>query len=186
MNPSDASSKPPRLRARCAAAWLGAWALCVAGPALAQLRLPQVNVPSLQRLPLPAVTEPVTETVNRLVAPQESRAATVRDLLRRHPDLLEADPAGQPMRRSELVWLSPSAAAVQAALDQGFVLLREQNLAELEIRQLVLRPPAGVGTAQAAERLRRLDAEARVDFNHLYLRSGQTPEVGRASCRERV
>ncbi len=173
MSKSDVLSTPRRPSARCAAAWLGVLALCAAGPALAQLRLPQINVPSVQRLPLPAVTE----TVNRVVAPQESRAATVRDLLRRYPDLIEADPAGHLMRSSELVWLSPAAQALQTALEQGFVVLREQNLPELEIRQLALRPPAGLGTAQAAERLRRLDAAATVDFNHLYLRSGQPPDA---------
>ena len=150
-------------------------ALVAAGPASAQLRLPSVNVPgTLQQLPQQLPTTPLQETLRQTVQLQQLRTATQRDLLRRYPDQIEPDPAGQPVRRAELLWLSPSAASLQAALAQGFTLLREQDLPELGLRQLVLRPPAGVATAEAAQRLRAIEPDAAVDFNHLYLRSGQT------------
>lgn len=157
---------------RAAAALVGAAALLLgmAAPTQAQLRLPTAPLPTLPQGPLP----PLHEGLPQAVPLQELRLSTVRDLLRRHADVVEADPAGQPMRRGELLWLSPSPSALEAALAQGFEVLRDAHLPELDIRRLVLRPPAGMSTAQAAERLRRIDANAAVDFNHLYLRSGET------------
>jgi len=145
--------------------------LALAMPASAQLRLP--SLPSLPReLPrLPTVSPELLPQT--LAALQDRRLATVRELLRRHADQVEADPAGQPMRRQELLLVSPPAALLAAALAEGFVLLREETLAELEIRQLVLRPPPGLGTAQAVARLRAIDASAMVDFNHLYTPGGE-------------
>jgi Subtilase family len=176
MASNNISSSPRWRRARRGAVVLGLLSLVLAGPATAQLRLPQLPLPTLPNTPVPAVTE----NLNRIVIPLTTRASTIADLLRRHPDLIEADPAGQPMRRGELLWLSPSASAVISALAEGYAVLREDNLAELDIRQWVLRPPPGVDTAQAAERLRRLDPDAPVDFNHLYVKSGP-PTVAQAS-----
>jgi subtilisin family serine protease len=144
-------------------------ACALAAAAQAQLRVPSISVPALPRVPLaPAVQQ----TVQQVVPLQDLRLTTTRDLIRRFPQAIEADPAGEPIRRAELLWLSPSAAAVDAARAQGFAVLREENLAELDLRQLVLRPPATVDTAQAAATLRTLDPQATVDFNHLYTRSG--------------
>lgn len=168
---------PPRL-ARRAAAWLAAGValLMSASAAHAQLgRLPSVNVPGpLQQLPQQLPIAPLQDTLRQVTQLQQLRVTTQRDLLRRYPDLIEPDPAGQPMRRAELLWLSPAPASLQAAQAQGFTLLREQDLPELGLRQLVLRPPAGVSTAEAAQRLRAIEPDAAVDFNHLYLRSGET------------
>lgn len=160
---------PRRRRAafRLAAAVL---ALVLGPPAHAQLRLPSVNLPGL----VPQVPVSPQDTLRQAVPLEPLRAVLQRDLLRRHADRVEADPTGQPMRRAELLWLSPSPAAVQAALSQGFALLREEELAELGLRQLVMRPPGRVSTADAAQQLRALDPEAAVDFNHLYQRSGDT------------
>ena len=170
------ATRPPsarRPRARRAAAWLVGLLLVFGGPAQAQLRLPSVNLPAtppqLPQMP----TAPVQETLRQAVPLEQVRAVTQRELLRRHPDLIEADPAGQPARRDELLWLSPSPQSLQAALAQGYRLLREQDLPELGLRQLVLRPPPGVATADAAQRLRAIEPDAAVDFNHLYLRSGE-------------
>lgn len=120
--------------------------LCTA--AQAQLRVPSVTVPTL-----PPGLPPMQQLAPPLPALQELRANLARDLLRRHPQLIEADPAGQPIRRSELVWISPTAGAVEAARAQGFTVLREEALPELELRELLMRAPAGMATAQAAERL---------------------------------
>lgn len=162
----------PGLRLRRAAARLAAAALLL-GPgvaAQAQLGLPSLNLPG--RLP-PLPASP-SDTLRQAVPLEQLRERLQRELLRRHPDRIEPDPAGQPVRRAELLWLSPSPAAVQTALAQGFTLLREEELPELGLRQLVLRPPAGVPTADAAERLRTIEPETAVDFNHLYQRSGET------------
>jgi subtilisin family serine protease len=159
------------------AALLGTLAL----PAQAQLRLPSLNTPNLPALPSPPVTTPLQDTLRQTVPLQDLRRSTVRELLRRHAGTLEADPAGEPMRRQELLLIAPAQATIDAALAQGFTLLREQNLAELGLRHVVLRPPAGVGTAQAAERLRALDPQLELDFNHLYTRSGEVSAPAAAS-----
>jgi hypothetical protein len=147
----------------------GAAVLLCAGPAAAQLRLPSLGLPSAGRLP----TSPVQETLQQAVPLQELRLNTQRDLLRRHPERLEPDPAGHPVRRGELIWLAPSPSALQVAQAQGFTVLRELLLPELGLRQVVMRPPAGEPIAAAAQRLRDIEPQAGVDFNHVYLRSGE-------------
>jgi len=153
---------------RAAGSALAIAAVLVAAPVAAQLRLPSVNLPSFGRLP----QTHVTETVQQAVPLQDLRLATQRDLVQRNPDRLELDPAGQAVRRGELIWLAPSAAALGAAQAQGFTVLREQLLEELNLRQVVLRAPQGDSLAEAAQRLRTIEPEAAVDFNHLYWRSG--------------
>lgn len=142
-----------------------ALALCLAaGGAQAQLlRVPPLSLPTLPREPL----APVQQTL------QQVRATAARELIRRYPKAVEADPAGEPIRRAELLWLSPAPAALESARAEGFAVLREENLAELDVREFVMRPPAGMGTAQAAQRLRALDPAAAVDFNHLYSPGGE-------------
>ena len=163
-------------------AWLGAALSLLAVPAQAQLRLPSITVPTLPSLPsLPQrpLNAPLLNALNAAVPLQELRTNTVRELLRRNPDTLEADSAGEPMRRRELVLVSPPQATVDAALAAGFSVLREQSLAELDLRQVVVRVPAGMGTAQALARLRLIDPQLQVDFNHLYTRSGEATMPGR-------
>lgn len=103
---------------------------------------------------------------------EQVRATTVRTLLRLHADVLEADPAGEPVRRQELLLVSPPSAVLDAALAQGFVVLRDVALPELDLRQVVVRPPAGVTTAQALALLRALGPQVDADFNHIYTPSG--------------
>jgi len=151
-------------------------ALCTTLPAHAQLRLPGGGLSRLPSLPgellrqTPLTTPDLQRTV--LVPLQELRARTVRELLRDHADVIEADPAGEPVRRQELLLVSPTAATVDAALAQGFRLLREGILEGLDLRSVVLQPPPGVSTRDALARLRALDPALEVDFNHIYTRSG--------------
>jgi subtilisin family serine protease len=169
------TSRPRRIASlRRGLAMLGLAGLLVGAalPARAQLGLPRLpNLPrELPRLPGGA-TVPLAAPVQMV---QALRADTVRSLLRDHAGVLEADPAGEPMRRQELVVLSPPRMALEAALAQGFVLLREQPLQGLDLMQVVLRAPPGMGTADALARLRTIDAALDADFNHLYTRSGDT------------
>ena len=149
-----------------------------AGLAQAQLRLP--SLPSLPSLPAPALPSPA-ETLNPLRRELPALADTLRsreqrigELLRRRSDVIEADPAGQPMLRGELLLNAPSDALLAAARAEGFVVAREQVLAGLAMRIVTLRPPAGWDTRRALQRLRELDPQADADFNHLYLDSGET------------
>ncbi len=122
----------------------------------------------------------VADSVHSLVPLQQLRAKTVQDLLRRHADVLEADPLGEPMRRQELLWVSPEPHTLKSALALGFVVLREHKLPELGLREVVVRPPPGMATAQALLQLRALAPDVDADFNHVYTRSGET--VGTTSA----
>jgi hypothetical protein len=149
-------------------------ALAASAPAHAQLGgLPRVTVPTLPR-ELPRMPATIASELGQNVAQLQSlRANTIRDLLREHADVLEPDPVGEPIRRQELVLLSPARTTVDAALAQGFVLLREQALPALDMTQVVLRAPPGLSTAEALKRLRAIDPGVDADFNHVYTRSGE-------------
>jgi len=156
--------------------------LCAAAPVHAQLGLPRStplpNLPrELSRLPISSTTASTTasttDVAQSLVPLQSLRLTTVRQLLRDHADVLEADPAGEPVRRRELLLISPAQATLDAAVALGFVVLRDAVLAELELRQVVLRVPPGLATAEALARLRSLDSQLEADFNHVYTRSGE-------------
>jgi hypothetical protein len=150
-------------------------AVAFGAPAQAQLRLPQLpQLPGVSRLGgvVDRVVQPLPELLSSTVTLVDQRLTATRDLLRRHPDLIEADPAGEPIRRAELVLVSPSDAALAAAAALGLVTLRDESWPELELREVVLRVPTGLDTAEALARLRAAQPDLQADFNHLYSRSG--------------
>ena len=147
-------------------------------PAAAPIAVPEVPVRE-------SGASPMAQTPAGLLPLNQLRVATVRELLRRHANVLEPDPMGEPVRRQEILWLSPKPLVLKAALALGFVVLRTQSLPELDLpeldlRTLVLRPPPGLATAQALDKLRALDPDVEADFNHLYTSSGDTGAVGAA------
>jgi subtilisin family serine protease len=155
--------------------------LLIAPAAAAQVGLPAVRLPqvpgvTLPNLPAPAVPLDVDKSAAALAGEvdprrlRELRALRIRQLLRRHRDVLEADPHGAPIVRGELLALSPSAAALQAAGEAGFSVVREHSFGELGTRVVVLH--ATGSTARALMRLQGLDPAGVYDFNHLYTDSG--------------
>ena len=172
MKYSERSSIPrgPRWRSVRLIGCVSAALLGAATPAHAQLRLPSLPLPALPGQP-PASAREALPVVMSL---QEQRLSAIRDLLRRHPEAVEVDLSGEPVRRHEVLLISPSPSILAAALAQGFAVLRDEVLAELELRQMVLRPPVGMSTSEAVARLRAIDPEAQADFNHIYLPSGET------------
>lgn len=160
--------------------------VALAVPAQAQLRLPQL--PGVQRLPgvvdrvVDRVVQPLPELLSSTTQLVDLRVTQVRDLLQRHPDIVEADPRGAPIRRRELVLLSPSDAALAAAAALGLVKLREEAWPELELREVVLRVPAGLDTAEALEKLRAAQPDLQADFNHLYSRSGEVAKAASSAA----
>lgn len=157
----------------------------LAVPAQAQLRLPQL--PGVQRLPgvvdrvVDRVVQPLPELLSSATSLADLRATQLGDLLRRHPDLIEVDPRGEPIRRRELVLVSPNEAALAAAAALGLVPLRDESWPELDLREVVLRVPDGLDTAAALARLRDAQPGLQADFNHLYARSGDVGAQGRAA-----
>ncbi|RZL32097.1 MAG: hypothetical protein EOP35_20665, partial [Rubrivivax sp.] len=160
--------------------------LCAAfGSAQAQLRLPQLpQLPGVSRLPgvvdrvVDRAVQPLPEILSSTTRLLDQRVANTRDLLRQHRDLIEADPAGEPIRRQELVLVSPSDAALAVAASLGLVKLREEAWPELDLREVVLRVPPGLDTAEALARLRAAQPDLQADFNHLYSRSGDVTAGG--------
>jgi hypothetical protein len=97
----------------------------------------------------------------------------VETLLRARPERVERDPQGQPAVRGEVVLLEPSAALLEAAQRLGLRPLRTQWLPALDLFSVTLQAPEGLPTAQALARLRAVQPEAVLDFNHLYLPAGE-------------
>lgn len=152
-----------------------------AGTAHAQLRLPSLNLPPALGQPgLDQLARPAERLLDRAVPGDLGalRLGQVGDLLRRHSAVLEADPRGEPVVRREILATSPTPAALQAAAGLGFTVLREERFEELGESLVVLRAPAGMGTAEALARLRALDPEASYDFNHVYLGGASLPMDG--------
>ncbi len=161
-------------------------ALVIALPAQAQLRVPGVGaigaVPGLGTLDAGAIISDriagrarIRTAVDPLVGLlplQAVRRQTIDELLRLHGDEVEADPAGEPMLRGELLLISPTAALLEQARAQGYRLLRRSALVGLDLQTVVMQPPPGVATADALTRLRMLDPRLEADFNHVYVRSG--------------
>ena len=147
--------------------------------ALAQLSLPGLpgaggaldRLPTLTA-PLRDTTALATETLRARVPLQELRSQTLRELLRRHRDRLEADPAGEAVVRAQLLLVAPRPETLAAAVAQGFAVLRDEVQAGLDLRTVVLGTPRGLSASQALQQLRRIDPEVEADFNHLLLPSG--------------
>ncbi len=182
-------SRRPAARCRRARFAVLLGALVFAGPAGAQLGLPGpgsaggLSGPAglgglggigsglpvqFDRLPPRRLVEPIAAAVPL----QLVRRRAIDDLLSQHADELEPDPAGEPVVRAELLLLSPSAGLLEAALNRGFRLLRERSLDGLDLRSVVLQPPAGLSTAEALALLRAIDPQLDADFNHVHSRSG--------------
>jgi len=157
--------------------------LGVAPAAQAQLRLPSLpSLPSLPNLPSPSqATQPLRREVAPVLDIARQRQQRIAEMLRQRSELIEADPNGEPMVRSELIVTSPSPALLAAARADGFAVVRERRLDELEMVVVTLHAPRGWSTTRALQRLRELDPQASVDFNHLYLESGETAAARSAS-----
>jgi subtilisin family serine protease len=158
------------MRTVAAAVLLGA-----AASAHAQLGLPSLPLPGrIGPVGLDGLRRPVDRLLDRAPLPDlgSLRLDTVKQLLRNHPDQLEADPRGEPALRGEVLAWSPSDAALRAARDAGAAVVSDDVLPGLGDRMVVLRLPAGASTAVMVERLRAVDPDGSYDFNHVYTGSG--------------
>jgi Subtilase family len=178
LNPAALARPPcPALARWCVLACV----LALPGRALAQLHLaPPLPMPALPPLDAPLAPAPGGSLVSPLRAADLEqlrlkglRLRRNRELLLQHGDVVEADPNGNPVIRSEIVAFSPSPAVLAKARAGGYAVVRERVLAGLDARTVVLRPPPGASTAQGLERLRELFPTGVFDFNHLYDESGE-------------
>ncbi|HEY2035572.1 MAG TPA: S8 family serine peptidase [Steroidobacteraceae bacterium] len=111
----------------------------------------------------------LTDDTDRL---EDARRLSIHVLLRRHSDVLEADPNGNPIVRGEVLAYAPSDATLARAVGAGFAILREQSLDDLGVRVVVLAAPRAMVTSRALRLLRRLDPGGTYDFNSIYTQSG--------------
>ena len=150
----------------------------------AAAQLPRVELPPLptSSLPppgqvLPDAPRAVSGALNTLAVARDVR---IESLAREHRAELDRDSRGELVVRAEVVAVDITAAALQRAQAEDFVLKRTQELAELGLRVSVLQTPKGWSAARGLKRLRKLDPGGVYDFNHVYLGSG---EVGRPGAR---
>ena len=157
--------------------------LAAAGSARAQVNLPPLQVPDLPGRP----TEQLNRTVEGVLDQadprrlRELRNIRVRNLLRTNRAVLEADPRGAPIVRSEVGALSPTQDALDRARAAGFNVGRTRTLEGLDLTIVVLQAPPGMSTRRALRQLRREDPEGTYDFNHVYLESGEVSTGAAAS-----
>ena len=154
-------------------------ALALSGNAAAQLRLPSLPILPQSLGQLDNLRRPAEQLAERVKLPdlRSLRLDRVGQLLRSHPDVLEADPHGEPAVRGEILAWNPSPAALEAARGAGLQVVREQRFDELGESLVVLRTPDGGSTADTLERLRALDPDGHYDFNHIYTGSGSAGMV---------
>ena len=172
------------LRVHCLRSMLVLTLAASADSVHAQLRLPSFNLPSASSiggLDLDRADQRATARVRARALPdvpdlRALRLNQVSELLRRHRDVLEADPRGAPAVRREIIAWAMSPAALALALAQGVRVERDSGGADqpglAELRTQVLRVPDGIETAAMLARLRALDPDGVYDFNHLYTGSG--------------
>jgi hypothetical protein len=149
--------------------------LLAAQAASAQIALPAGRLPGLPQLQLPAALNPqVPQAADALDPPhlRDLRHVRIADLIRAHRAVIEADPNGAPVVRSEVLVFSPEDTALERARAAGFSVARERPLEGLDARIIVLRAPEGLSTANALKQLRMLDPQGIYDFNHIYMDSG--------------
>src|SRR5688572_22390871 len=125
---------------------LGACALSAAGSTRAQIALPEVPLPNVPSLPVPGeVDRTLSDASGALNAQRllDLRRVRLRTLVRRNRDVLELDPNGSPILRSEVLAFAPSATALERARDAGFRVRRERALEGLDATLVVLEAPEG-------------------------------------------
>jgi len=150
-------------------------ASCLTSSARAQVALPSLRLP-------PVNTAPVANGLSQNLRAIDSdvfrqlRHATASDLIRRNPQLIEADPHGEPVLRGQLVAVGLSDEALAQTAAAGFALVSEVRLESLGTRVDILRAPAGTSTRRALRIARQLEVAGSIDFNHLYQGSAAAAE----------
>jgi len=100
------------------------------------------------------------------------RRARLRGLIRENRRVLDADNDGNPVRRGEIISISPSVETLARARAAGFRILREERIEGLDIRIVTLAPPPGDDTREGLNRLRRASPDGEFDFDHVFEPAG--------------
>jgi len=100
------------------------------------------------------------------------RAARLRALIQANPRTLEADKAGDPVRKGEVIAISPSEALLSEAQAAGFRIVERRNEEALGLSTVVLAAPKGKSAEEGLRRLRALDPNGAYELDHLYEPAG--------------
>jgi subtilisin family serine protease len=142
----------------------------ICGSAHAQIRLPALTLPAT---PLSPVSQSLDAAGPRaLDAASEWRHRQIGRLVRGNKRLIETDPNGEPVVRSEIIAVGMSEEALARARAGGFLVERETAAAD--IRLIVLEVPEKSTTRNALRALRAADPQGLYDYNHIYLGVGVT------------
>ncbi len=141
----------------------------LAASATAQVRLPAVPLPALPLQTLPQTLGQLPQSLDRL---SDLRHLEIGRLIRANRRIIDTDPNGEPVIRSEILALSPSEAALNGARSLGFIVDREQSIDAMNIRLAVLRAPPSLSTKKALRVLREADPDGSYDYNHIYTGGG--------------
>jgi len=93
-------------------------------------------------------------------------------LIRANKNVLDRDPAGQPVRRSELVAIDPDPASLSAAIQAGFRIVSDERPEGLGMRILTLACPKGVNVRDGLKLLRKTAPGLQAEFNHVFEPAG--------------
>ncbi len=159
-----------------------------------QLPLPPVNLPTRdvpvvgpvldQVLAQPEARQAVSPTLDSVTGlPEriaesgqatllELRRLRLRELIRQHPQQLEADGSGQPVRRGVLIAIDPDPMSLQLAARAGFRVIDAERSDELGFRTVVLAVPRRLGARTALQRLQSVAPRLQVDLDHIYEPAG--------------
>lgn len=129
--------------------------------------------------PIEAASGALSSTA--LEALTAARRIAGEQLIRNHPDQVEADGRGNPVVRGEALALAPTAAALEAARRAGFRIAARNTEAALGLEIVTLLGPDGMSAREAVQRLRALDPQGQYDFDHIYLESGETGAAARGT-----
>lgn len=150
-------------------------ALLIASPAVAQLGLPSLQLPTgpvgqtIDRLR--SAVEPVLADAGRNLA--ELRETRIQKLVRDNPKALDLTRDNYPARRGEVLIFEPSELALTGLQTLGFRLLGEENIEGLEISVTRLQLPPGVRMRDAAALIERAAPGAQWTPDHIYEQAGR-------------
>ena len=92
------------------------------------------------------------------------RRARHAELIKAHKNLLDRDPAGQPVRKATLVAIDPDPVSLAAAGRLGFRIAGDERQAELGIRMVTLALPRGMVFGEAMKKLSRAAPNLQFDY----------------------
>jgi subtilisin family serine protease len=103
---------------------------------------------------------------------RDLRRQRLRALIQANRSQLEADRAGNPVRRGEVIAIDPSPSDLSRAEATGFRRLREETQPDLRLVMTVLAPPRGKSAEEGLRIMHGLDPAGAFELNHVFEPAG--------------